>query len=211
MSNNNANEKIRVRKLNKTDGALIENIVDIHLATFQGFFLTFMGKGFLKQMYSVYCEHEESGLLVAFSENDKPVGFLAYSGNMSELYKYMIKTRLIPFAWYSLGAFFRKPTVFMRLVRALLKPGEAKRSEKYMYVSSIGVDPSVKSKGVGSLLMQRLIDEVDSSLYEYISLDTDANDNDSVNSFYIKNGFVLNNTFETHEGRKMNEYRRSCK
>ena len=123
----------------------------------------------------------------------------------------MIKTRLIPFAWYSLGAFFRKPTVFMRLVRALLKPGEAKRSEKYMYVSSIGVDPSVKSKGVGSILMQKLIEEVDSSLYEYISLDTDADNNDSVNSFYIKNGFVLNNTFETHEGRKMNEYRRSCK
>lgn len=211
MNGKNINEAISVRKLNKSDLYLIDRIVEVHLATFQGFFLTFMGKGFLKQMYSVYCEHADSGLLVAFDEKNNPVGFLAYSGSMSDLYKYMIKKRLIAFAWFSLGAFLRKPKVFMRLVRALLKPSEAKRDEKYMYISSLGVDPSVKTKGVGSLLIQELVDSIDSSAYEYISLETDAEDNVAANNFYLKNGFELNAAFETREGRKMNEYRRKCK
>ena len=47
--------------------------------------------------------------------------------------------------------------------------------------------------------------------YEYINLETDALNNDSVNRFYQKNGFVLSKTYVTDEGREMNEYRFSPK
>ena len=67
-------------------------------------------------MYRSYCDHADSGLLVAF-EDEKPVGFLAYSYNINGLYKFMIRKRLIPFAWYSLGAFAQTEN-FMRIVRA---------------------------------------------------------------------------------------------
>ena len=120
---------------------------------------------------------------------------------MSDLYKFMIKKKLIPFAWYSLGAFLRKPVIFMRLIRAFLKPSESKREERCVYLSSIGVDVTVKSSGVGSKLIQQLIDDVDFAQYAYIYLDTDALNNDSVNKFYVKNGFVLHGSYETHEGR----------
>lgn len=96
---------VTVREVKSTDKKLINDIVTIHLNTFTGFFLTFMGRGFLNQMYRSYCDHGESGLLVA-ENNGKAVGFLAYSGNFSGLYKFMIKTRLILFGWYSVGAFF---------------------------------------------------------------------------------------------------------
>ena len=197
---------MEIRKVNSNEKDVIDCVVDIHLNTFKGFFLTFMGKGFLKQMYSSYCKHEKSELVVAFDGN-APVGFCAYSSAMSDLYKYMIKTGLIPFAWFSAGAFFRKPAVFMRLVRAFLKPGESKREENYVELSSIGVDPLAKSQGVGSMLIDYVKSQVDFDEFSYISLETDAVGNDSVNSFYVKNGFELERIYETPEGRKMNEYR----
>lgn len=197
---------MRVEKISIQDKKIIKSVTQLHLDAFSGFFLTFMGKGFLKQMYLSYIRHNDSGLLCAFDENDFLCGFLAYSYDVSGLYKYMIKKRLPFFAWYSFLAFVRKPTVFLRLVRAFLKPGETKREEKYVELTSIAVSPNASSKGIGTNLIDELKNIVDFSKYEYINLETDAENNDSVNKFYIKNGFSLRRTFITHEGRKMNEY-----
>lgn len=73
---------IHIKNIESADKQTVEAVVQIHLDTFQGFFLTFMGRGFLRQLYRSYCEHEPSGLL---------------------------------------GAFLRKPKVFMRLVRAFFE------------------------------------------------------------------------------------------
>lgn len=197
---------VTIREVKSNEKELINEIVTIHLNTFTGFFLTFMGRGFLKQMYQSYCDYDESGLLVA-EEDGKALGFLAFSSNFSGLYKFMIKTRLIQFGWYSIGAFFRRPSAFMHIISAFLKPGEAKREEQYVELSSIGVDPNVKSKGVGSKLIDTLKDNVDFDKYAYINLETDAVDNEGAIHFYEKNGFVRERMFETEEGRKMYEYR----
>lgn len=197
---------IAIREVKSEEKELINDIVSIHLNTFTGFFLTFMGRGFLNQMYRSYCDHDESGLLVA-EENGKAVGFLAYSGNFSGLYKFMIKTRFIPFGWYSVGAFFRRPSAFMHIIKAFLKPSEVKRKEKYVELSSIGVDPTIKSRGVGSLLIDELKKIVDFNKFAYITLETDAVNNDGAIHFYEKNGFVRERMYETDEGRKMYEYR----
>ena len=166
-----------------------------------------MGRGFLKQMYKAYCKHNQSNLLVAINEEGKTVGFLAYSEYLSGLYKFMIKKSLIPFAWYSLGAFFRKPKIFMRLVRAFLKPSESKREEKYVELASIGVSPNSKAKGVGSKLIDALKEKVDFNSFEYITLETDVENNEIANKFYVKNGFNVVREFTTREGRRMYEYR----
>lgn len=197
---------IQIRKIKKTEKNIINIVVSIHIETFKGFFLTFMGTGFLKLMYRSYTEYKDSGILVAF-EGEKPVGFLAYSGDFSGLYKYMIKKRIILFAWYSFGAFLRKPKVFIRLVSAFLKPKEVKREEKYVELASIGIEPDMKSKGVGSKLIDVLKAQTDFTEYAYITLETDAENNESANYFYRKNGFVLKRKFETNQGRKMFEYR----
>lgn len=197
---------MEIVKIENYDEEIVKEIVKIHLDTFTGFFLTFMGRGFLHQMYSSYLSHSESNILVAIDDSHV-IGFLAYSSDMSGLYKHMIKYRLIQFCWYSLGAFCRKPKTFLRLVRAFLKPNEAKRDVEYVELASIGVSPVYKSIGVGSKLIAELKKSVNFDRYKYISLETDAVDNDAVNNFYCKNGFVLFREFETHEGRKMNEYR----
>lgn len=201
MANN-----ISVRRVKDAEKKDIVKIVEIHLATFPGFFLTFMGRGFLHQMYKAYVKHAESGILVA-EEDGEVIGFLAYSEQMSSLYKYMLKHQLVQFAWYSFFAFLRKPKVFMRLIRAFLKPGESRRDERYIELASIGVCPDAKAKGVGSSLINALKKSVDFNRFAYITLETDAVNNEIANNFYVKNGFCAVRQYETREGRKMYEYR----
>lgn len=196
-----------IREIDSKEKKLIKEIAKVHVQTFKGFFLTFMGKGFLTTMYRAYCRHSDSSLLGAVSSEGQVLGFLAYSKNMSGLYKYMIKRSLLPFFWYSLCAFFRKPKVFVRLIRAFLKPSEAKREESYIELSSIGVSPDVKANGIGTQLINSLKDREKASGYNYISLETDAKDNEIANAFYKKNGFILERVYQTKEKREMNEYR----
>lgn len=201
---------MQMREIENTERNLIEDVVSIRLATFQGFFLSFMGRGFLRQMYRSFCCHKDSGLLVAF-ENEKPVGFLAYSSNISGLYKLMIRKRIIPFARYSLVAFFRKLKVFMKLFRAFSKPSETKRKEACVELASIGVSPDAKSKGIGKQLIDELKKRVDFIKYSYITLETDALNNEGADHFYQKNGFIIEREYDTTEGRKMFEYRHRSK
>lgn len=197
---------IRIQKIIKRNKKEISTISDIHIETFKGFFLTFLGKGFLKCMYSSFVDFSGAELIVAYEE-DRIVGFLAYSEDLSGLYRFMLRHKFFKFVIYAVGAFFRRPKTFFRLFRALLKPNESKRNEKYIHISSIGVRPNYRGQGIGSMLLKTVIETADFTEYNYISLETDADNNDQTNLFYIKNGFKLEEQYLTHEGRKMNEYR----
>lgn len=197
---------VSVRVVQASEKALIDDIVTIHIKTFEHFFLTFMNRGFLRQMYRSYCEHSKSELLVAM-DGDTPVGFLAYSMNLSGLYSYMLKHHLFSFGWFAFLAFLKKPSIAAKLFGALRKPTQSKREGKYVKLSSIGVDPDCKAAGIGSMMIDELKKRVDFSEYDYIALETDAENNDLVNDFYRKNQFSLSNDFVTPEGRVMNEYR----
>lgn len=184
----------------------INDIVDIHMRTFSGFFLTFLGRGFIKQLYKGFIAHNDSNIIGAF-DDDRLLGFVAYSENLSGFYKYLIKKSLIPFAFYSFLAFLRKPKIMFRLLRALTYPKSSKREEAYIEISSIGVLPEAKNQGVGTSIIDALKIKIDDNQFRYIKLETDKLNNDVVNAFYVKNGFELEGSFVTSEGREMNEYR----
>lgn len=185
----------------------VSEVVAVHMQSFTGFFLTFLGKGFLTQLYKGFVEYEGSGLIVAVNDEDKIVGFLAYSDDLSGFYKYLIKKHIVSFAWYAGLGFLRKPKIFFRLLRAFTYSNEAKREEKYIELSSIGVLPEAAGTGIGSKLINVLQKKFDLKRYKYIKLETDAENNKGANCFYQRNGFVIDHEYETYEGRKMNEYR----
>ncbi len=185
----------------------VSEVVDVHMQSFTGFFLTFLGKGFLKQLYQGFIEYEGSGIITVLNQEDKIIAFLAYSDDLSGFYKFLIKKHLIAFAWYAGLGFLRKPKIFFRLLRAFTYSGEAKREEEYIELSSIGVLPEMKGAGIGSKLICALQKKANQEKYKYIKLETDAENNAGANHFYQKNGFVLDHEYKTREGRKMNEYR----
>lgn len=197
---------ISTKELNNIEKDKIKAVVKIHMATFKGFFLTSLGPHFLEKMYLSYTEFNDSGVIVAV-DGESVVGFLAYSGDMHGLYKYMIRKRLFYFGLYSFLAFIRKPSIMVRLLRAFRKPEEVAREENYIELSSIGVSPERKKEGIGSMLINELKSKTDFNKYEYINLETDAIDNEGANAFYKSNEFILTRTYSTSEGRAMNEYR----
>jgi len=189
------------------DKSNVNNIVDIHMEAFPGFFLTFLGKGFLKHLYSGFITHEKSNLLIAVDNIDEVVGFLAYSEDLSGFYKNLIIKSIIPFVWYSFCAFIKKPLIVFRLLRAFKKINDDKQYDKYVKILSIGVSQKGKGRGIGSKLIEKLKTTIDFIKVSYIQLETDADNNEATNQFYIKNDFILDHVIITLEGRKMNVYR----
>ena len=190
-----------------TDVNSAKEVTRIHMQTFPGFFLTFLGEGFLDQLYKGFITHVHSAIIGAIDEQGKLVGFVAYSEDISQFYKYLIKESLLPFAWYSLLAFLKRPSSMFRLLRAFTYSESSKRDEAYIELASIGVLPKSKNQGVGRLLIDALKYEVRNRQFVYIKLETDKLDNPIANEFYLKNGFILADSFTTREGREMNEYR----
>lgn len=193
----------------KVVGAKVEDlsrIVDIHMSAFPGFFLTFLGEGFLKAMYRGYIEYPSARLLVA-EKNMTVYGFIAYSWDMTGLYKSFLKKRLLIFAWYGFLGALRNPRALIRIIRALKSPKTAQRAEPYIELTSIAVSPTSGMKGIGQRLIWSLMKNVENMDFSYITLKTDAINNDGVNIFYQKSGFSLFETSLTPEGRSMNEYR----
>lgn len=195
-----------IRELEEVNFDYIESIAELHKKAFPTFFLTQLGIPFLRTLYMGYMEDKDSGIIVA-EDNGKLVGFIAYSKDYPRFYKGLIKNHLIKFAICSAGAAIRHPAFIKRLLGAFKKSESVVKKEQYVELASICVDPSIKCNGVGSALIDYLKGIVDFSIYAYINLETDADGNDAVNNFYIKNGFKLARTFNTTEGRRMNEYR----
>ena len=197
---------LEIRELDAVYKDYIDSIAELHKLAFPSFFLTQLGVPFLRTLYAGYMEDKDSGIIVA-EDDKKLVGFVAYSKEYSRFYKGLIKNHLIKFAFCSIGAAIRHPSFIKRLLRAFSKSKSVIKEERYVELASICVDPRIKSHGVGSALIGYLKKIVDFNKYAYINLETDADDNDVVNKFYIKNGFELEREFITAEGRRMNEYR----
>ena len=196
----------QIRELEQKDRNLIQDLAILHKAAFPRFFLTQLGIPFLKTLYTGYLEDADSGIIVAEDEN-KAIGFIAYSKDYPRFYKGLIKHHIVKFALCSIGAAVRHPSFIKRLLGAFKKSDSVVKTEKYVELASICVDPSIEGKGVGSALIGYLKEIVDFNDFAYINLETDAVDNDNVNRFYVKNGFKLEREYITAEGRKMNEYR----
>lgn len=197
---------VSIKELKSADYKTIQTIAELHKRAFPTFFLTQLGIPFLKTLYACYVEDKNSGVIVSESKG-RIVGFIAYSKDYSRFYKGLIKNHLFKFAFCSLGAAIRHPSFIKRLLGAFKKSDSVVKEEKYVELSSICVDPSIENKGLGSKLIDYLKTIVDFNTYEYINLETDADNNASANYFYRKNGFILARTFTTVGGRKMNEYR----
>lgn len=197
---------VHIRRLNIEDRKMVQRIARLHIKAFPGFFLTQLGLPFLKTLYTGYLEDEDSGIIVAEIDG-KLAGFIAYSNDYPKFYKGLMKHHMIGFAVSSISAAVRHPSFVKRLLGAFKKSDSVVKEEKYVELASICVNPKLEGRGVGSKLIVYLKGMVDFDTYQYINLETDADDNDSVNRFYLSNGFKLERQYTTAEGRRMNEYR----
>jgi len=180
-------------------------VVAIHLSSFQGFFLTFLGRQFLGELYAGILD-DSSGFAFVFDEHGRTVGFVAGTDHPAGFYKRLIRKRWWRFGLASLPALIKKPHVVLRLFRALSMPNQMTAENGHVTLMSIAVLPGEQNKGIGRLLAKAFLEEARKRGLHKVDLTTDKFNNDSVNAFYLREGFSKSRSFVTPEGREMNEY-----
>jgi ribosomal protein S18 acetylase RimI-like enzyme len=183
----------------------ISSVVAVHLAGFEGFFLSFLGPRFLQLYYEGVVDYP-GGVGYVYLEDRCVVGFVCGIVGPSHFYRHLIRTRWWRFAIAALGAALRRPSIIPRLFRALLYPSQTSRREDTATLTSIAVDPAMKGEGIGAKLVAAFLEDMRGRGVTRVDLTTDRYGNDEVNAFYQKQGFRCERTFITPEGREMNEY-----
>lgn len=182
----------------------VPRVVELHLAAFEGFFLSFLGPRFLRVFYSATVA---LGEIAAVAEADgRVVGFVMGSTHPGRFFKQLLRTRLFAFALSAAPAVLRRPAIALRVARAVTKPKDATRSAGTATLMSLGVDPSAQGLGAGKALVARFLDDARARGSARVDLTTDKLDNDRTNAFYRGLGFQVAREIVTPERRVLNEY-----
>lgn len=184
----------------------VSSVVEIHLASFPGFFLTFLGARFLSLYYAGICDAPEGIAYVYVDDAGSPAGFVAGTSDPRGFYSRLLRRDWIRFSLASFAAMVRKPSVVPRIARGLLHPSQNPAGKDVAGLYSIGVLPSLQGTGAGRKLVAAFLEEARCRGCGMVFLTTDREDNDTVNAFYCKIGFRVEREYATPEGRRMNEY-----
>lgn len=192
-----------IRKIKLSD---VNHVVAVHLSSFPGFFLSFLGSRFLSLFYSGICTAPEGIAFVYLNDAGAPVGFVAGTSNPGGFYSRLLKRDWLKFALASIVPVLKKPSTILRVARAVSHPSDNPIGDDVAGLFSIGVLPELQGTGAGKILVQAFLDEAKQRGCKRVFLTTDRDNNNSVNSFYEKLGFEIERQYVTPEGRRMNEY-----
>jgi ribosomal protein S18 acetylase RimI-like enzyme len=184
----------------------ISQVVEVHLSSFQGFFLSFLGSRFLSLFYTGICNAPECIAYVYLNENDIPAGFVAGTLNPGGFYSRLLKRDWFKFALASVIPVLKKPSVIWRVARAVSHPSDNPIGDDVAGLFSLCVQPELQGTGAGKKLVQAFLDAAVSRGCKRVFLTTDRDNNEAVNAFYTKLGFSVERQYVTPEGRRMNEY-----
>jgi len=184
----------------------IEPVVETHLLSFPNFFLSILGPRFLSLYYSSLCSDPDGIALVGLNQACRITGFVAGTTNPRGFYTRLLKKQWLKFAAASFTAVLKKPSIIPRMLEALSYPKENPVGLDVAGLYSIGILPSDQQQGMGRHLVAEFLKEARNRGCRQVFLTTDRDDNQRVNNFYQKTGFIVKRQFITSQGRRMNEY-----
>lgn len=198
---------MNVRCLSNSDRNVVINLADIHIVAFPGFFLTSLGRPFLRILYSEFIAHPQ-GLCLAAEEQGRVVGFAVGALNPDGFFRGLLRRQGFRFALAAVPGLFRNPLfVTRKCLGALFYRGETPGGiPEAALLSSLAASPATQSKGVGQALVRAFAEEVRRRGGKAIYLTTDEAENEKANRFYVKCGFTLMDTFKRSGNRIMNRW-----
>ena len=187
---------VKTRKATNKD---INSIVEIHLERFSGFFLTDLGKSFLKTFYTGFLK--SPGVLLVIEEDNVMKGFAAGSRDNRGFYKKLLTNNLLQFAISGLKILVLKPKALLRIA------SNAGRSEKeeLIYAELLSIATLKNKNGYGKILLAEFEKEIERENKDGLplSLTTDYDENKKVIEFYTESGYQIQQVFESYQNRKM--------
>ncbi|KHJ39134.1 hypothetical protein PBAC_07340 [Pedobacter glucosidilyticus] len=190
-----------VKVLKPTD---CSKVAELHLEAFSSFFLTSLGKSFLVVFYKAIIKHK-NGIALGIYENEKLLAFAVGTTKKRGFYTSIIKSSAFKLLLFSLPALIKTPTNILKLFKSLITNETTEETLlDNASLLSICVNPLANHRGLGKKILVAFEESV-FFLANSISLTTDAIDNEYVNLFYKKNGYILLKQYSQGK-RKMNLY-----
>ena len=194
-----------VRKATLAD---VPEMIAVHRQSFERFFLTQLGPGFLAELYRAFVTDGTCISWVAIQDS-KAVGFCVGTSQPNGFFRQLFLRGWWRFLLASVEALARNPFyVGQRLARGVLYRGDspAQLRGRGTLLSSIAVLPEFSGHGTGNRLLHVFVEEAFQRGAEFVYLTTDHENNESVNEFYTRAGFVCESTLLKPGGRKMARY-----
>ncbi|AQX83653.1 GNAT family N-acetyltransferase [Elizabethkingia bruuniana] len=186
--------EIRLAKLSDLD-----MIVEIHYNRFSNFFLTTLGKKFLKTFYKAFLK--EPGILIVLLDEGNIKGFAAGSINNQNFFKKLFKNNFFGFIFSGIQIIFTNPKALKRIF------SNTKKSEDAIleYSELLSIATVLNKKGYGKILLDSFEKEValKNKGTLKLSLTTDYEDNDKAVKFYKDCEYEVLEVFESYQKRKM--------
>lgn len=195
---------LRIVALRRTHVAAV---AELHRHAFPDFFLTQLGSGFLREFYRGFLEDPTAVTAVLMDGTGRVRGAAVGTTEPAGFFKRLLKRRLAGFAGHSAAVAIRNPRHAPRLLRAVAYRGEVPDDlPGAALLSSICVDPALQGRGAGRLLLDAWTAQAQRQGASSAVLTTDADGNDSVNAFYRRLGWTVNDEYATPENRRMYRY-----
>lgn len=180
-------------------------IAQIHLKAFNGFFLSGFGEAVLRRYYRAIASFDGSVFFIEH-DGDAVVGFVCGCGNPAQFNRQFVRNNTIELAWAAAKACLHDTSFLPRLLTRGRDIGHFPQDSGTISLLSIAVAPEFSGQGLGKRLLHEFIAESAVRGYKKVYLTTDREGNDSVNGFYLGNGFHLIGYYDSGNGRIMNEY-----
>ena len=199
---NKITEEIKIRKAEPADYKVL---AEKHIEVFPDFFMSTLGLSFLQTYYKYVLRHPNT--VSFFAEQDgQVVGYVVGRLQTKGFLKSVIKRNPIPFMWEGFKLVFTRPKALIRIFNNLEKKqdsGEVKDAQDYGEIGLIGINPSMKGKGIGRLLLQQIESDLQSHNVQRLSLTTDYYNNENTLAAYKTWGFSILYDFVTYPNRRM--------
>lgn len=180
-----------------------DSITEIHLRSFDNFFLSSLGRRFLKIFYKACIKNPESIAVVCCSPAGEIVGFAVGTSRSEGYYRKLLIKNIPAFFLEAALLLFTKPKALKRLALNLTKSDGTDDADNAAELLSIATLPEFKGSGIG----KQLLDVFEVKLRERgcitVSLTTDYYDNADVVRFYQNGGYKIKNDFIAYPDRRM--------
>ena len=169
----------------------INQIVEIHIAAFPGFFLSELGNDVLRVFYKSLLQDKKT-IFYGVKNEGGLVGFFVVSLEPKGLYTRLFFKNISRFTLPLFFSFLKNLNFVNRMIISVMSSNKSNVSPSYpTSLLSICVSPEYAGKGIGKILLSTLEKELLLRKRHGYYLTTDANKNNATNQFYLNYGFKL--------------------
>ena len=171
-------------------------VADLHIQGISTGFISSLGHDFVAALYKAVAEDENSFGFVA-SENGEVLGFVAFTTNLSKLYKYVALKKGLRFV-FILARRMTSWKVLEKIWSNIFYPGKMKSLNlPDAELLSIVIAPQGRGKGLAIQLVERGFEECVKRGIDKVKVLVAA-ENEPANKLYLKCGFKLAGHIDSH-------------